>query len=317
MKSMRIPTRPAPSVEDALHKRSTNQRSNQQNVKKKPPPRPPPPNLNKVKSKSAWNLNQQFEDVSLIDLSPPQSPKNFVANRNRAFGGSVSSSFSSSTSSLASSKKSFEYETVNVDPWALAPPTNTNVPQQSTFYLGSNLNNTPIVPQISVPTIIRAQPNKRNQIKTKQEPFERENSPPMPAVPPPSPPKEVSEVTVPYGIALYDFPGAHDDDLRLQENDVVFLLRRINNEWFYGRVEEREGMFPTNFVSVQVPLPEDDRVVTALYEFIPQVAGDLALKPGQIVRVTGRTSADWLTGESEGRMGQFPANFIDRIPSTL
>lgn len=315
MKNMRIPTRPAPSVEEAFNKNNTQHKSNPQHVKKKPPPRPPPPNFNKVKSKSAWNLNQQFDGISLIDLSPPESPKNFVANRNKAFGGSVSSSYSSSTSSLASSKKSFEYESVNVDPWTIQAP-NNNATSQSTFYVGAQTNSGPLVPQISVPTIIRANP-KRNLVKTRNEVYNRENSPPMPQGPPPSPPKQITEVTVPYGIALYDFPGNHPDDLTLKVNDVVFLLRRISNEWFYGRVEEKEGMFPSNYIAIQVPLPEDDRVVTATYEFSSQYPGDLPLKPGQTVYVTERISNEWLMGESEGLKGQFPANFVDRIPSTL
>lgn len=98
---------------------------------------------------------------------------------------------------------------------------------------------------------------------------------------------------------------------------MVFLLRRISNEWFYGRVEEKEGMFPSNYIAIQVPLPEDDRVVTATYEFSSQYPGDLPLKPGQTVYVTERISNEWLMGESEGLKGQFPANFVDRIPSTL
>lgn len=300
---MRIPTRPAPTIEEAVNKNSTQQSLQ---YKKKPPPRPPPPNFNKIQSKSAWNLSQQFDGISLIDLSPPESLSTFVANRNRAFGGSVSSSFSSSTSSLASSKRSFEYDSVNLDPWSTPASSNT----QSVFYLDSNA-------QLSVPTIIRPQSNKRTVNKTTNELSQREQSPPMPSVPPPSPPKETAEVIVPYGVALYHFPAAHSDDLPLQVNDIVFLLKRLNSEWFYGRVEDREGMFPASFISIQVPLPDEDNFVTALYEFNPQVAGDLQLKPGQLIRVTGRLSDDWLIGESEGHVGQFPSNFVDRVPSVL
>ncbi|KAF5284754.1 hypothetical protein FQA39_LY04479 [Lamprigera yunnana] len=311
MNKMKIPSRPAPSIEEAFPN-NTNKKQTQCPIKKKPPPRPPPPNLDKIRSKSAWNLNQQFDGIPLIDLSPPESPKNFLATRNRAFGGSVSSSFSSSTSSLASSKKSFECDNVNVDPWSIPAPPNSLT--QSTFYISSNSLS---VPQISVPTIIRPQSNKKNVFKSSCVPYEREQSPPMPSIPPPSPPKEIDEVVVPYGIALYNYQALQPDDLALQIEDIVFLMRRINSEWFYGRVEEREGMFPAAFISVQVPLPEDDRVVTAIYEFKPQVPGDLKLTPGQTVHVTSRVSNEWLMGESAGKTGQFPANFIDRIPSTL
>lgn len=85
------------------------------------------------------------------------------------------------------------------------------------------------MPQISVPTIIRAQPPKRPpsrmntkpvpQINTSQLPLSTlrlDNSPPMPSIPPPSPPKEVDETVMPFGIALYDFPGSQSGDLPLQ-----------------------------------------------------------------------------------------------------
>ncbi|KAF5272972.1 hypothetical protein FQR65_LT17265 [Abscondita terminalis] len=308
---MKIPTRPAPSIDEAF--RNNTIREQTRAIKKKPPPRPPPPNFEKNKSKSVWNLNQQFDGFSLIDLSPPESPNNFVTHHNRNFGGSISSSFSSSTSSLASSKKSFECDNVNLDPWPIAAP--SSVAPQSVFYINSN--NAPMVPQISVPTIIRPQNNRKTNYNSLYETCQREQSPPMPMVPPPSPPKEVAEVVVPYGIAIFDYPQAQPDDLALQVDDVVFLLRRLNFEWYYGRVEDREGMFPVAFISVQVPLTEDDRMVTAVYEFKAQEPGDLTLKPGQIVHVTSRVSKDWLMGESEGKVGQFPTCFVDRIPSTL
>ncbi|KAK4871774.1 hypothetical protein RN001_015898 [Aquatica leii] len=309
---MRIPTRPAPSIEEAFRQNPC-QKQAQQPIKKKPPPRPPPPNFDKVKSKSAWNLDQQFDGISLIDLSPLESQSHFVTNRNHAFGGSVSSSFSSSTSSLASSKKSFEYDSVNSDPWSLPTPSNA---VQSVFYV--NNQNAPAVQQISVPTIIRPQSSRKNNYKAFYETCQREQSPPMPSIPPPSPPKEIAEVVVPYGIALYDYPKSQPDDLALQVDDVVFLIRKVNSEWFYGRVEDREGMFPVAFISVHVPLPEDDdRMVTALYEFKAQEPGDLTLKPGQSIHVTSRVSEEWLMGESEGKIGQFPSCFVDRVPSTI
>lgn len=99
---------------------------------------------------------------------------------------------------------------------------------------------------------------------------------------------------------------------------MVFLIRRINSEWLYGKIVgkdgEREGMFPANFIDIKVPLPNENNTVTALFEFRPQMAGDLALKPGQQVTVTRIVNSDWLYGTSNGESGQFPSNFVDRIP---
>ncbi|CAH0562278.1 unnamed protein product [Brassicogethes aeneus] len=262
------------------------------NNRKKPPPRPPPPNFTKFKSKSTISLNQQ---ENLIDWSPPSSPK---VERNQQFGGSVSSSFSSSTSSLASSKKSFEFDLpVN---W----PTNSFVSHVST--------NTTLGP-----TIIRAKGSKkpsRNNLEMLAIGLKGPDSPPMPSIPPPSPPKNVSDIDTPYGIALFDFNASQPSDLTLQVGDVVLLTKRINDDWLQGRVLDSEGIFPANFIELKVPLPEEKNIVTALYEFKAQMADDLNLKVGQKVNVTKIINTEWLYGTSNGRRGQFPSNYVDRIP---
>lgn len=187
-----------------------------QNMKKKPPPRPPPPNLNKMRSKSAWNLNQVDSNVSLIEWSPPSSPR--VSDRVNHYGGSAFSSFSSSTSSLASSKKSYEYESapLNTNPWS--PPAHaTSQVQNSLFYVPSQVdgvnNRTAGRSQASAPTIIRAQPPK-SAFKANIVPAGKSTMPSLP--PPPSPPKENVDIVTPYGVALFDFPATQHGDLRLQ-----------------------------------------------------------------------------------------------------
>lgn len=88
------------------------------------------------------------------------------------------------------------------------------------------------------------------------------------------------------------------------------LIRRVNKEWLYGKVYDREGIFPESFIQIKVPLPGENQIVTVLYEFTPQMAGDLPLKPGQKIRVIKEVSDDWLYGECNGLQGQFPKNFV-------
>jgi len=64
-------------------------------------------------------------------------------------------------------------------------------------------------------------------------------------------------------------------------------------------------------------LPETESVdakrgewVEALYDYDGEDAGDLPLHDGQRVLVVEKTSADWWTGESEGRRGLFPASYV-------
>lgn len=83
----------------------------------------------------------------------------------------------------------------------------------------------------------------------------------------------------PEGIALYDFPATHPDDLPLKEGDVVQLIKKINNDWLEGRIGNRQGMFPLSFIDIKVPLPGlSDNVVTALYAFQGENSDDLSFE---------------------------------------
>ncbi|XP_044765384.1 uncharacterized protein B0303.7 [Coccinella septempunctata] len=241
--------------------------------KKKPPPRPPPPNLNKLKSKSTHTIHKNCDNFNLIDWSPPNSPKSDTLPK---FGGSVSSSFSSSTSSLASIKKSTDYDGLlatnfSSTVWGTNSVQNSNNSTSSNrsiirnnnygpHNIKCNENNLTSVPSSSMfgPTIIRP----RNRMNAKPELPSVSDSPPslpMPTGPPPSPPKDVTDVITPYGIALYEFPATQLGDLGLEVDDVVILIRRVNKEWLYGQVNDQEGIFPENFIQIINPLPEDLR----------------------------------------------------------
>ncbi|KAJ8678926.1 hypothetical protein QAD02_014713 [Eretmocerus hayati] len=152
-------------------------------------------------------------------------------------------------------------------------------------------------------------------------------SPPMPSLPPPPPPPEyiagledglVENSERPYGVALYDFPASQPGDLDLKEGDIVYLTKVINDNWIEGRVGNCEGIFPFNFVDVKIPLPGlSTNVVTALYAFEAETSDDLSFKEGARINVLSRISDEWLYGECNGKKGQFPANFVDKIPSSF
>nr|CAH7739176.1 unnamed protein product [Callosobruchus chinensis] len=144
------------------------------------------------------------------------SPDSPKVERNHNIGGSVSSSFSNQKHFLYHSGKS-----------------------------GYKQN----IPSSVGPTIIK--PKVLNTVKTTAA-----NKLPMPDIPPPSPPKDIDDVNIAYGIALYNYQGTEPSDLSFQVNDVIVLIRKINEEWYYGKVLDKEGMFPANFIDVQVPLVE-------------------------------------------------------------
>lgn len=74
-----------------------------------------------------------------------------------------------------------------------------------------------------------------------------------------------------------------------QENDKIYILSQINEEWLYGRNKRGcEGMFPYNYIDIRIPLQEAKgstsasvpltpvgEKIRALYTFIAQEEGDL------------------------------------------
>uniref|UniRef100_A0A182SG74 SH3 domain-containing protein n=1 Tax=Anopheles maculatus TaxID=74869 RepID=A0A182SG74_9DIPT len=181
-----------------------------------------------------------------------------------------------------------------------------------------------------------------------QRAFDSLTSHPMPSVPPPPPPAKDLETygEEPYGIALYDFQGEADEDLSFKTNEKIYLLKRLNDEWYMGRDKRGlEGMFPVNYIEVKVSLPAADcssyegqpkqhsvalplatttardgdgvKKVRALYTFKAEAPEDLSMVENDLVAVLYEITPDWLYGEIDGRRGQFPANYIEYVPQKL
>jgi hypothetical protein len=49
-------------------------------------------------------------------------------------------------------------------------------------------------------------------------------------------------------VALYDFPGERDGDLSFVKGDLIHILQRNANDWWLGRCNGKEGVFPANYV---------------------------------------------------------------------
>lgn len=56
----------------------------------------------------------------------------------------------------------------------------------------------------------------------------------------------------PKAVALYSFSGEEADDLPFRKGDVITILKKSEsqNDWWTGRVNGREGIFPANYVEL-------------------------------------------------------------------
>lgn len=69
---------------------------------------------------------------------------------------------------------------------------------------------------------------------------------------------------------------------------------------------------PPPIPTKRVPSGQSVQYVTALYDFEGQNEGDLAFREGDRIRVVRKTESrdDWWDGEVKGRVGMFPANYV-------
>ncbi|XP_006867675.1 PREDICTED: SH3 domain-containing protein 21 [Chrysochloris asiatica] len=146
----------------------------------------------------------------------------------------------------------------------------------------------------------------------------------------------------------FNYSPEQADELQLQAGEMVEVLKEIEDGWWLGQKNGQLGAFPSNFVELldsgppsldnpDVPSissspqrppklssltydspPEYLRTVSypetyrVLFDYQPEAPDELELRRGDVVKVLRKTTADagWWEGESQGRRGVFPDNFV-------
>lgn len=128
-------------------------------------------------------------------------------------------------------------------------------------------------------------------------------------------------------MALHDFPAEQADDLSLTSGEIVYLLEKIDAEWYRGKCRNQTGVFPANYVKVIVDIPEGrsgkresfsshcakgPRCV-ARFEYIGDQKDELSFSEGEVIILTEYVNEEWGRGEIRDRSGIFPLNFVELV----
>uniref|UniRef100_UPI00398E4B39 SH3 domain-containing protein 19 isoform X3 n=1 Tax=Pristiophorus japonicus TaxID=55135 RepID=UPI00398E4B39 len=126
--------------------------------------------------------------------------------------------------------------------------------------------------------------------------------------------------------ALYDFKAEAVDDLPFKRGDRILIIERLDSEWCKGKLNGREGIFPTMFVQVcsgeastvkQQPSGNKRGKAKALYDFVGENKDELNFKVGDMIILFETIDVDWLKGELQGKEGIFPRNYVQVLQDPL
>ncbi|XP_054021151.1 SH3 domain-containing protein 19 isoform X1 [Dryobates pubescens] len=117
--------------------------------------------------------------------------------------------------------------------------------------------------------------------------------------------------------ALHDFTAETKDDLSFKKGDYIQILEQVDLQWYRGRLNEKEGIFPAVFVqtcSARADLSQAVGVkkgkAKALYDFHGENEDELSFKAGDTITELESVDEDWMSGEIQGKSGIFPKNFV-------
>ena len=140
-----------------------------------------------------------------------------------------------------------------------------------------------------------------------------------------SPPKSSPGAAkkLPCARALYSFKGERPDELTFAKGVSLRLLRRVNAEWLEGELDSRIGIFPANYVAIEVGLPSGKAdsdlansglpYARALHDFPGEQESDLPFLKGDLIQLVSWGKGGWLIGQLGEKEGMFPASYVDVI----
>nr|XP_006820391.1 PREDICTED: SH3 domain-containing protein 19-like [Saccoglossus kowalevskii] len=159
----------------------------------------------------------------------------------------------------------------------------------------------------------------RSQNKTSTGAKPKSGPPLLPARPGPGHPLFKYVVTEPHAIAVFSYSKQNYDELSFDQDEVIILVKKVDDDWLIGRNVDEEGMFPKKFVRIIKPLPSESAPrlsgpsAVAVYDYDSVNPDDLNFNNGDVIKLLQRIGDDWYKGECNGEIGMFPKNFVEVV----
>ncbi|XP_042563713.1 SH3 and cysteine-rich domain-containing protein 3 [Clupea harengus] len=112
-------------------------------------------------------------------------------------------------------------------------------------------------------------------------------------------------------LALYRFKAVEKDDLDLHPGDRITVIDDSNEEWWRGKIGERSGFLPANYI---IRVRSGERVFKVTRSFVGnREMGQITLKKDQIVVKKGEEVNGYLKVSTGRKLGFFPSNLLQEI----
>ncbi|XP_069833814.1 sorbin and SH3 domain-containing protein 2 isoform X2 [Dendropsophus ebraccatus] len=128
--------------------------------------------------------------------------------------------------------------------------------------------------------------------------------------------------------AVYDFKAQTPKELSFKKGDTVYILRKIDKNWYEGEHHGRVGILPISYVEkispteksqpVRPPPPAQVREIgeaIAKYNFNADTNVELSLRKGDRVTLLKKVDKNWYEGKIPGtnRQGIFPVSYVELV----
>uniref|UniRef100_A0A8C2ETX2 SH3 domain-containing protein n=1 Tax=Cyprinus carpio TaxID=7962 RepID=A0A8C2ETX2_CYPCA len=114
-----------------------------------------------------------------------------------------------------------------------------------------------------------------------------------------------------YYMALYRFKAIEKDDLDFHPGDRITVLDDSNEEWWRGKIGEKTGYLPMNYI---IRVRAGERVYKVTRSFVGnREMGQITLKKDQIVVKKGEEVNGYLKVSTGRKLGFFPADLLQEI----
>ncbi|XP_056012716.1 E3 ubiquitin-protein ligase SH3RF3-like isoform X4 [Ostrea edulis] len=127
--------------------------------------------------------------------------------------------------------------------------------------------------------------------------------------------KQSFALNQPSAKALYNYDATEQSDLSFKKGDIILLKKQVDENWYQGELNNRQGFFPATYVQVIVALPATIPQCRGLYDFDVEDENDkkdcLCFKKDEILTVIKRVDSNWIEGKKGEKIGIFPISFVE------